>query len=55
LRCLVKKGVIGEMADHAFTFMGGIYSTRKVQESLAPSLVEHLLQEEVDVVLLVPV
>jgi glycine/betaine/sarcosine/D-proline reductase family selenoprotein B len=55
LRCLVKEGVIGEMADHAFTFMGGIYSTRKVQENLAPALVERLRQEEVDAVLFVPV
>ncbi len=55
LRRLVQKGVIGELADHAYTFMGGIYSARRVWEELAPRLTECLLNEQVDVVLLVPV
>ena len=52
---LEEEGAIGELADHAFTFMGGIYSTRKVRESLAPQLTEQLKAERVDVALLVPV
>jgi D-proline reductase (dithiol) PrdB len=55
LRNLVKEGFIGELADHAYTFMGGIYSSRRVQDKLAPQLTERLLAEKVDVALLVPV
>jgi len=55
LRGLVEEGIIGELADHAFTFMGGIYSARLVREGLAPQLTEKLLAEKVDAVLLVPV
>ena len=55
LRQLVKEGIIGALADYAFTFMGGIYSARRVQEDLAPQLTEHMLAEQVDAVLLVPV
>jgi D-proline reductase (dithiol) PrdB len=55
LRQLVKEGIIGALAEHAFTFMGGIYSARRVQEDLAPQLTEHLLAAQVDAVLLVPV
>jgi hypothetical protein len=35
--------------------MGGIYSSRRVSEELAPRLVERLLAEKADVALLVPV
>ena len=55
LRRLVEEGTIGELADHAYTFMGGIYSARLVREGLAPQLTEKLLAEKVDAVLLVPV
>lgn len=55
LRALVKEGFIGELADHFFTFMGGIYSSRRVAEELAPQLTERLLAERVDIALLVPV
>jgi D-proline reductase (dithiol) PrdB len=55
LRQLVKEGAIGALADHAFTFMGGIYSARRVQEELAPQLTERVLAERVDALLLVPV
>ena len=55
LRCLVQEGFIGELADHAYTFMGGIYSARRVKEELAPRLTERLLAEKVDAALLVPV
>ena len=55
LRGLVKEGVIGELADHAYTFMGGIYSSRSVREQLAPQLTERLLADKIDAALLVPV
>lgn len=55
LRRLVGAGVIGELAPWAYTFMGGIYSARRVQEELAPQLTERLLTDQVDIVLLVPV
>jgi D-proline reductase (dithiol) PrdB len=55
LRRLEREGVIGELADHAFTCMGGIYSTRCVREELAPRLAAELVAERVDAVLLVPV
>ena len=55
LRRLVAEGVIGELAPLAFTFMGGIYSARRVREELAPRLTERLASEGVDVALLVPV
>jgi D-proline reductase (dithiol) PrdB len=55
LRRLVKEGFIGELADPAYTFMGGIYSSRRVRAELAPQLTERLLTEKVDVALLIPV
>jgi D-proline reductase (dithiol) PrdB len=55
LRALVDEGLIAELADHAYTFMGGIYSTRRVREELAPRITERLIAEEVDLALLVPV
>jgi D-proline reductase (dithiol) PrdB len=54
LRNLVKQGVVGELADHLLTFMGGIYSARKVKDDLAPRLTDRLIREKVDAVLLVP-
>ena len=55
LRGFAEEGFIGGLADHLFTFMGGIYSARKVRDDLAPRLTERLLAEKVDAVLLVPV
>jgi D-proline reductase (dithiol) PrdB len=55
LHHLVTEGVIGALAEHAFTFMGGIYSARRVWEELAPPLTERLRAENVDILLLVPV
>jgi D-proline reductase (dithiol) PrdB len=55
LRGLVSEGVIGALAANAYTFMGGIYSARRVQQELAPQLLERLLAERVDAVLFVPV
>ena len=55
LRGLVREGVIGSLAANAYTFMGGIYSSRRVREELAPRVTDCLRSEEVDVVLFVPV
>jgi D-proline reductase (dithiol) PrdB len=54
LRDLVRPGRIGALARHAYSFMGGIYSARKVRESLAPALLERMIKDEVDVVVMVP-
>ena len=43
------------LAPEAFTFMGGIYSARKVRDLLAPAIAERLVADQVDLVLLVPV
>ena len=55
LRGLVAEGTIGELADQFYTCMGGIYSRRRVREELLPSLVERCGQDDVDLILLVPV
>jgi D-proline reductase (dithiol) PrdB len=54
LRGLEQEGLIGSLADHAYTFMGGIYSARRVRDELAPRLVERLRAERVDAALFVP-
>jgi len=54
LRKLAAKGGIGELMDHLLTFMGGIYSARKVKDDLAPRLTDRLIREKVDAVILVP-
>ena len=48
------EGVIGELADPAYSFMGGIYSARKVREELAPRIVDELKRAHVDAFYLVP-
>jgi D-proline reductase (dithiol) PrdB len=55
LRRLVKEGAVESLADNFYTFMGGIYSSRRVADDLAPRLTEQLVRDEVDVALLVPV
>ena len=55
LHALVEEGTIGGIAPHAYTFMGGIYSARRVRDQLAPALADRVIADEVDVVLLVPV
>ncbi|MEE2778511.1 MAG: glycine/sarcosine/betaine reductase selenoprotein B family protein [Acidobacteriota bacterium] len=55
LRGLAKDGVIGGLTSHALTFMGGIYSSRRVREELAPALAERVKAMGADVALLVPV
>ena len=55
LRHLRDRGEIGALAPRAYTFMGGIYSVRKVRDVLAPALAERLCSDGVDVAILVPV
>ena len=55
LRDLVEEGFLGSITPEAFTFMGGIYSARKVREELAPALVERVRDQRADIALLVPV
>jgi D-proline reductase (dithiol) PrdB len=52
---LARHGRIGEVGPRAYTFMGGIYSARRVREALAPAIAERLQNDEVDVAILVPV
>jgi D-proline reductase (dithiol) PrdB len=54
LRQLAANGTIGELAENAFSCMGGIYSQRRVREELIPSLETAVRNEQVDVLLLVP-
>lgn len=55
LRRLVREGIVGSLAARFQTFMGGIYSARRVKEELAPKLLQRLGEEAVDALLLVPV
>ncbi len=55
LRGLVDDGVIGELAENAYTFMGGIYSSRRARDEVAPELARCLVADQVDMALLVPV
>lgn len=52
---LAEEGYVGEVGPHAYTFMGGIYSARRVEQQLAPALTDHLRDDEVDLAILVPV
>ena len=49
------RGEIGALGPRAYTFMGGIYSVRKVRDILAPALAERLVSDCVDVAIMVPV
>lgn len=52
---LAADGVIGGLTEESYAFMGGIYSTRRLEEQTVPLLVERCLAQEPDLVLLVPV
>ena len=52
---LIDNGRLGALAPNALTFMGGIYSSRKVRDTLAPALVAEWKKDEVDLALLIPV
>lgn len=55
LRALAAERFIGSVSRNAYTFMGGIYSSRKVRDLLAPAIAERIAKDEVDLALLVPV
>ena len=55
LRTLAAERFIGSVSRNAYTFMGGIYSSRKVRDLLAPAIAERVVNDEVDLALLVPV
>jgi D-proline reductase (dithiol) PrdB len=55
LRDAERQGRIGALAARAWTFMGGIYSQRRVRDLLAPALAERAEADGLDAVLLVPV
>lgn len=55
LRALVGEGFLGGLGPRAYTFMGGIYSVRKMRDVLAPAIAARLVADEVDLALLVPV
>jgi len=54
MRELETAGVIGELSDPAYSFMGGIYSARKVRDELAPRMADELKRAHVDAFYLVP-
>ncbi len=54
LREFEREGVIGELNDTAFSFMGGVYSSRKVRDELAPQIADELKRAHVDAFYLVP-
>jgi len=55
LRGLVADGTVGGLAPNFLTCMGGIYSSRRVRDQLAPAIVERCLNDRIDGLLLVPV
>lgn len=55
LRELAAAGEIGGLTAESYAFMGGIYSTRKLEAETVPLLVERCQAQEPDLVLLVPV
>ena len=55
LRNLVSEKQLGRLTRNAVTFMGGIYSARRVREELAPKIVEEVRDQRADIALLVPV
>ena len=54
LRELAAMGVVGGVVTPALSFMGGIYSARRVREELAPRFRDFVLREEADLAFLVP-
>ena len=55
LNQLVDEGTIAAVSDKAYTFMGGVYSSRQVRDKVAPEITRRLIADEVDVALMVPV
>ena len=54
LRELAAEGFIAATAGPALSFMGGIYSARRVRDELAPRLRDIVLRQEADLAYLVP-
>ena len=54
LRALVRDGRIAGLARSAVTFMGGIYSQRRVREELVPAVLDVLRRERIDLFYIVP-
>jgi D-proline reductase (dithiol) PrdB len=54
LRALVAEGAIGALVEPALSFMGGIYSSRRVRDDLAPRMRDFVLRQRVDLAYLVP-
>lgn len=54
MRELAADGTIGELSPRAFTWMGGIYSQRRVTEELIPELVSKVKEDDVDLFYIVP-
>lgn len=55
LRDLAAAGEIGQVGPRAYTFMGGIYSSRKVRDRIAPAIADRLEADQIDAAILVPV
>jgi D-proline reductase (dithiol) PrdB len=54
LKRLESEGFVGEVAEEAFSCMGGIYSQRRVREELIPDLAARFEAQSVDAVFLIP-
>lgn len=54
-RELETKGIIGELASPAFTFMGRIFTRTRLQKEMTPHLIWRLKELQVDAAFLVPV
>jgi D-proline reductase (dithiol) PrdB len=54
LRELAAEGEVGDVVSPALSFMGGIYSARRVREELAPRFRDFVLRQEADLAYLVP-
>lgn len=54
MRELEEEGLFGRLAEKAFSFMGGIYSARRVRDQLAPKLLDKVRELDADLVYLVP-
>lgn len=55
LRAMVASGELGSLTPSALTFMGGIYSQRRLKETLIPAMVQRVVELGTDLALLVPV
>ena len=54
LRKLAHEGFIGSLAENVFSCMGAVYSKRRVDEEVAPTIYEAFVKENVDLAYLVP-